>query len=384
MKIFYVFSIDYQLISHRRPIVEEAVRRGWDVTVVCKETGYRSAIENMGVRFIEAPINRVGTNPLEELRTLLYLYRLYKSEKPDLVHHVSTKVVLWGGLAAKMAGIPSVVNAINGLGTFFQNGKADSLTKKAILQIIRHSHRRKNIITILQNNDDKNFFTKHHAIPEEKIRIIQGSGVDLSEFPYTEEIPAKPLKLILTSRMLREKGILDVIRAAQILKEEYKGKIAFQLCGLIEQGAGAISKDELQTLCDGSYIQYLGQRNDVKELLKKSAVALLPSYYREGIPKSLIEATAIGRPIITTDSVGCRETVVDGENGFLIPIKSPEILAQKIKTLVDDAPLRHRMGLASRRIAEEKFSIAGVIERHFDIYATVAPGPSASQTAGAK
>ncbi len=371
MRVFYVFSIDYQLISHRRPIVAEAVRRGWDVTVVCKETGYRSTIEDMGVRFIEIPINRVGTNPREELRTLLYLYRLYKREKPDLVHHVSTKVVLWGGLAAKMAGVPCVVNAINGLGTFFQNGKADTLTKKAILQIIKYSHRREKVTTILQNEDDKAFFTNHHAIPEEKIRIIQGSGVDLSEFCYTEEIPVEPLKLILTSRMLREKGIFDVISAAQMLKKKYEGRIAFQLCGLIEQGAGAISKEELLPLCDGSYIQYLGQRNDVKELLKQSAIALLPSYYREGIPKSLIEATAIGRPIITTDSVGCRETVIDGENGFLIPVKSPEILAQKIDILVSDAALRHRMGLASRRIAEEKFSIASVIERHFEIYSSL-------------
>lgn len=368
MKIFYVFSIDYQLISHRRPVIQEALRKGWDVTVVTEDTGYRQQIEQMGVHFINLPINRVGTNPIEELNTCWFLYKLYKKEKPDIVHHVSTKVVLWGGLAAKLAKVQRVVNAINGLGTFFQNGKVDTMSKRIILQVMKFSHKREKVVTILQNTDDKAFFTGHHIIPEEKIRLISGSGIDLDDFCFTEESDEKPMKLLFTSRMLREKGVFDVIKAAQLLKQDYKNKICFQLCGLIEEGPSAIKKEELDELCDGTYIQYLGQRTDVKELLMRSAIVLLPSYYREGIPKSLIEATAIGRPIITTDSVGCRETVTDGVNGYLTPVKSPSVLAEKIKKLVNDSQLRKEMGRESRKIAEKRFSVKTVINNHFAIY----------------
>lgn len=370
MKIFYVFSIDYQLISHRRPIVEEAVKRGWDVSVIAKETEYRQQIEKMGVRYINLPINRVGTNPIEELKTCWFLYKLYKTEKPDLVHHVSTKVVLWGGLMAKLAKVPRVVNAVNGLGTFFQNGEVDSWSKRLILQIMKFSHLRKNFITIIQNDDDKAFFIKHGIIPSNQLRLIHGSGVDLAEYAFSEEKCLTPLNLSFTSRMLREKGVLDVIKAALLLKDKYQDKLCFQLCGLIEEGPSAISKKELDELCDGKYIQYLGQRTDIKDLLADSAIVLLPSYYREGIPKSLIEATAIGRPIITTDSVGCRETVINGVNGFLIPVKSPDVLAKKIEVLINDAPLRKKMGIESRKIAEEKFSIDLVISKHFAIYSS--------------
>ena len=379
MTIFYVFSIDYQLISHRKAIVQEAVNKGFKVTVVAADTGYRQEIENMGVRFIELPINRVGTNLIEELNTFKFLYKLYKKEKPDLVHHVSAKVVLWGGLAAKLTKVPRVVNAINGLGVFFQNGKIDSLTKRIFVRILNFSHRRDKVVTILQNKDDVEFFVSNNAIPREKIQMIDGSGIDLNDFQYTEEVVHSPLKLLFTSRMIREKGVMDVIEAAQLLKNTHKDKLCFQLCGLIESGPTAISKEDIEARCDGEYIQYLGQRTDVKELLQESAIVLLPSYYREGIPKSLIEAAAIGRPIVTTDSVGCRETVKDGVNGYLIPVKSPKALAEKISLLAADPELRKKMGRESRALAEKRFSLANVISRHFSIYESLLANPSSSK-----
>ena len=368
MTIFYVFSIDYQLISHRKAVVQEAISRGYEVSVVAANTGYRKEIENMGARFIELPINRVGTNPIEELKTLRFLCRLYRKEKPDIVHHVSTKVVLWGGLAAKLTCVKAVVNAINGLGVFFQNGKVDTFSKHVFMWILRFSQKRKNLVTILQNTDDVDFFVGNKAISRDKIRIIDGSGIDLNDYQYTEETPSVPLKLLFSSRMIREKGVLDIIEAAEILRARYENRLCFELCGLIETGPSAIAKEELERRCDGKYIRYMGQRNDIKDLLKESAVVLLPSYYREGIPKSLIEATATGRPIITTNSVGCRETVIDGVNGYLIPVKSPKILAEKIVHLVEAPDLRKKMGYESRKLAETRFSIETVIERHFEIY----------------
>ena len=368
MKLFYVFSIDYQLISHRRDVVEAAIAEGYDVTVVAKNTGYRDVITGMGARFVDLPINRVGTNPLEELRTLSFLYRLYRREKPDLVHHVSLKVSLWGGLAARLAKVPAVVNAINGLGVFFASGEVDSLGKRIMMKIFQFSNHRDKSVTIFQNTDDSSLFVQHRALRSEQIRLIDGSGVNLTKYKFVPEEETLPLSLLFTSRMVEEKGVLDIIEAAKLLKPQYEGRVRFQLCGLIESNPKAVNRETLERECDGEYIQYLGQRNDVLDLLRRAAVVLLPSYYREGIPKSLIEATAVGRPIITTDWVGCRETVQDGVNGFLIPIKSPATLAQKIEVLVTNKDLRRSMGEASRRIAEERFSIEMVINKHLQIY----------------
>lgn len=345
-----------------------AVKEGYDVTVVAEDTGYRKEIENMGVRFIELPINRVGTNLMEEMKTLKFLYKLYKKEKPDIVHHVSMKVVLWGGLAAKFAKVPGVVNAINGLGVFFESGEVDSLVKRIFIELVRFAHKRKNVLTIFQNNEDSDFFVSRGVIKQEQTRRINGSGVNIEVFKETPIAKDFPLKMLFSSRMVEEKGVLDIIEAAKLLKPKYEGKICFLLCGLLETNPKAVNKETLDRECDGKYIQYLGQRNDVKELLMESAIVLLPSYYREGIPKSLIEATAIGRPIITTDWIGCRETVVNNVNGFLIPIKSPKVLAEKIEILINDESLRISMGKESRKIAVSKFSIDEVIRRHLRIY----------------
>lgn len=367
-KIFYVFSIDYQLISHRKAVVQAAIQKGYNVTVVAQDTGYRKEIESMGAKFIDLPINRVGTNILEELKTFFFLFKLYKNHKPDLVHHISIKVVLWGALAARLAKVKNVVNAVNGLGVFFSTGEVDSLIKKIFMQLIRFSNNRKKCVTIFQNNEDKHFFLSNKALKESQIRIIRGSGVDLNEFKFSEPPLEFPLKIVFTSRMVKEKGVEDIINAAKLLKNKYFDKIQFLLCGLIETNPNAVSESYLQSECDGDYIQYLGHCTNIKDILSKSSIVLLPSYYREGIPKSLIEATAIGRPIITTNSVGCKETVEDGKNGFIVPIKSPEEIANKIEALVSNLDLISKMGKESRLLSEKEFSIDIVIDKHLQIY----------------
>ena len=367
-KLFFVFSIDYQLISHRRRVVEAAIQNGYHVTVVAQDTGYRKEIESIGCDFIELPINRVGTNIFEELKTLRFLYKLYRKEKPQIVHHVSIKVSLWGGLAARLARVNGVVNAINGLGVFFESGELDSMVKKVFMRIIRFSNHRKNCVTIFQNNDDKGFFVNNHGIKPEQCRMISGSGVDLEEFAYSEVPADLPMKIVFTSRMVKEKGVLDIIEAAKILREKYYDKIQFQLCGLIETSPTAIPSSLLETECDGKYLCYMGHVKNVKQVLTESTIVLLPSYYREGIPKSLIEATSIGRPIVTTDWVGCRETVKDGVNGYIIPIKSPTVLAERLEQIITNPELAKRMGEASRQLAETMFSINTVVDAHLTIY----------------
>lgn len=176
------------------------------------------------------------------------------------------------------------------------------------------------------------------------------------------------IHIIFTGRMVKEKGVFVLIDAAEELRENYQSKIDFWLCGGLSNNPNAITEEELTSKCDGEYIQWLGFRSDIRSLLQQSSIVAFPSYYREGVPKSLIEACAIGRPIITTNSIGCKDTVEDGFNGFLIPIKNSEALAEKLKILIDNKDLRTTMGINSRRIAERDFSLDNVIEKHLQIY----------------
>lgn len=168
--------------------------------------------------------------------------------------------------------------------------------------------------------------------------------------------------------MVREKGTFVLIDAAEKLRKDYSEKIDFWLCGGLSNNPNGIKESELRAKCDGSYIQWLGFRTDVKELLQKACIVAFPSYYREGVPKSLIEAAAVGRPIITTNSIGCKDTVEDGVNGFLIPVKNSDALAEKLKILIDDKDLRIRMGENSRKIAERDFDIKNVVKKHLEVY----------------
>ena len=176
------------------------------------------------------------------------------------------------------------------------------------------------------------------------------------------------LHVIFTARMVREKGTLILIDAAEELRKDYESKVDFWLCGKLSDNPNALSEEELRAHCDGNYIQWLGFRKDVKELLQQASIVAFPSYYREGVPKSLIEACATGRPIVTTNSIGCKDTVDDGVNGFLIPVKDSHTLADKLRILIDNPDLRRRMGEASRQKAEREFSLDDVIKKHLEVY----------------
>jgi glycosyltransferase involved in cell wall biosynthesis len=195
-----------------------------------------------------------------------------------------------------------------------------------------------------------------------------GSGINLNQYKFQEEPKSEKLRVLFTARMVEDKGVLVLIEAANILREKYQDKVEFLLCGGLETNPLAVSKERLLELCDGKYIQWLGKRNDVKELLESSHVFAFPSYYKEGLPKSCIEATAVGRPVITCDSTGCRDTVIDGKTGFLVPIKDSEALASRLKILFDDSRLRQEMGVNARKFAEATFSLEDVIVSHLDIY----------------
>lgn len=366
-KLFIIVHIDSFLLSHRKDIAVRAKEKGYDVTIVAKDTGRREEIEGLGLHFVDLPINRSGQNILQELKTFRFLYRLYRREKPNIVHHVGLKTILWGTLAAKLAGVCGVVNAISGLGMLFVEENR-SLIARLLPLVFRFSHHRKNLTVIFQNDEDKSLFLRHRIIKEEQSCFIKGSGVDLNLFCYQPEPENGTINVLLTARMVVEKGVLVLVDAAMKLKERYKEKVEFWLCGGLDDNPKAISRERLLAVCDGKYIQWLGYRKDVRELLNACHIVAFPSYYKEGLPKSLIEASAVGRPIITTDSTGCRDTVVDGYNGFLIPIKDSDALAKKLETLFEDKALRQEMGRHSRLLAERDYSIENVVDKHLEIY----------------
>lgn len=366
-KLFVIVNVDWFFLSHRLPVALAAQKAGWDVTIVTADTGKLKDISAKGLKVIDLPMSRSGMNIKEELGTLNFLWKLYKREKPDVVHHVGMKTILWGSLAAKFAKVNGVVNAVSGLGGFFAEDNK-GLLAKVMPKVLRYSHNRKNLLVIFQNHEDEAMYVKKGIIKNSQTRFIKGSGVNLKVFCYTPEPVSDKVKVILTARMIEEKGIFLLTEAAERLRREYEDKAEFWLVGGIDDHPGAITKEQLNAACDGKYIKWLGYRTDVKELLQSSHIVAFPSYYMEGLPKSLIEATAIGRPIITTQSIGCKDTVDDGVNGYLIPTKDVDALAGKLRLLMDNADLRQKMGKAARQKAEKEFSLDVVIEKHLNIY----------------
>lgn len=366
-KLFIVVNVDWFFLSHRKDVALAAKEAGWDVTIVTADTGKLKEVEALGLKTINLPMSRSGMNIVEELKTLNWLRKLYKREKPDVVHHVGMKTILWGTLAAKFSRVHGVVNAISGLGGFFAEDNKGILAK-VMPMVLRFSHARKNLLCIFQNDDDWGLYVKHGIIKHEQGRFIKGSGVDLNQFCYTSEPEEGKIKVMLTARMIVEKGVFLLTEAAERLRSKYEGKVEFFLVGGLDDHPGAITKEQLEAVCDGSYIQWLGYRTDVRDLLKQCHIMAFPSYYMEGLPKSLIEADAIGRPIITSNSVGCKETLVDGYNGFLIQPKDVDALTEKLDLLLSDKELRVKMGKNARKYAEDYFSIEVVKERHLAIY----------------
>jgi glycosyltransferase involved in cell wall biosynthesis len=278
--------------------------------------------------------------------------------------------MLWGSVAAKYANIKSLINAVCGLGILYTDGFKSAI-KRLLPVILRKVLKRENSIVIFQNMEDRNLFISRGIVGEWQCRYIKGSGIDLKEFAYTPEPEEGKVRVMFAARMIEEKGVFVLVDAAKKLREKYYDRVQFILCGMIDNNPKSISKETLKAMCDGEYIQWLGHRTDILNILQGSHIVALPSYYREGLPKSLIEAAAVGRPIITTDAVGCRDTVEDGYNGFIVPVKDSDALAEKLSILIENKDLRVEMGRNSRKLAERDFSIDNVVAQHLEIYRTL-------------
>lgn len=370
-KLFIIVNQDSFFLSHRRPVAEEALAQGYDVTIVAQDTGRSADIKALGLGFIDLPIDKAGVNPLKEASTFWFLYRLFRREKPDIVHNVGLKAILWGGLAARLAGVRGIVSAVSGLGVLFSPDYPHQALRKAVTSVLKYIHRSESVCCIFHNMEDRDVLLRAGVVNEKQCFRTMGSGIDLEEYAYCPEPSEGKIHILFTARMVEDKGVLVLVDAASRLKDEFAESVDFILCGGLDTNPNAITKEQLESLCDGTYIKWLGMRSDVLRLLRESHIFAFPSYYKEGLPKSCIEAAAVGRPVVTCDSTGCRDAVEDGVTGFLVPVKDSGALAERLRWLITHPQERKKMGEAARAFAEKTFSIKEVVDIHMEIYRRV-------------
>lgn len=367
-KLLFFVTEDWYFCSHRMPLAQAMKKQGSEIIVVTRIRNHRPQIESEGFKVIPIEIMRSGKNPFQDLKVIKSLIHIFRSEHPDIVHLVAMKPVLYGSLAAWIAGIPFVVTALAGMGHVFTSEQWQARLLQPFIRIsFRLLLNRKNTRIILQNPDDQKMFVESGILDPSRIRLIRGSGVDINIFAPTPESDGI-LTVILASRMLRDKGIVEFYDAAKLLQKR-KVKAKFVLVGDPDpMNPTSISKQTLEASQREGVLEWWGHRDDMPEVFARSHIVCLPTFYGEGVPKVLIEAAACGRSIVTTDMPGCREIVRDGENGILVPVKDPLALADAIQQLVEDPDLRKRMGLFGREIAVNEFSIEKVVQKTLAVY----------------
>jgi len=368
-KLAFVVNVDWFFISHRLPIALKALEAGYEVHLLCGITHHADYLKRLGLIVHPFPFSRSGKNIVKELSCFFTLYRRIKSIKPDLMHLVTIKPVLYGGIIARIAAVPAVVSAISGLGFLFveREGRKVRLFRDVVLFLYRFAMGHPNQRVIFQNLTDMNALVSTGSVQKDKTKIIRGSGVNLQDYSMVAEPEGTPV-IIMASRLLKDKGVHEFVAAARVIKE--KGINArFQLVGEPDpENPESITEETLQTWQTEGVVECLGYRSDIAKLFAQAHIVVLPSYYREGLPKVLIEAAACGLAVITTDMPGCRDAIEPDVSGVLVPARDVMALAEAMDDLLSNDVRRRQMGYAGRDLAEREFSIEKVVATHLDIY----------------
>ena len=367
-KLLFFVTEDWYFCSHRLPLALSAKQAGYDVLVVTRVKEHGDRITGAGLRLIPLPISRRGINPLTEFALIFRLISIYRSERPDIVHHVALKPVLYGSIASLATRIPYIVNAMAGLGILFSSNSLRSRLLRPILKLsFRFFLNRQNTHVLLQNPDDVQLMCDDVVLDRERITLIRGSGVDTDQFRSSPEPPGDII-VVLASRMLWDKGVGEFVEAARKLKQNGT-KARFVLVGKGDkENPSGISDKILQEWHSEGVIEWWGHRDDMPEVFACSHIVCLPSYYGEGVPKVLIEAASCARPIVTTNTPGCREIVRDGINGILIPTRNVEAITVAVSRLIASPELRVRMGEKGREMVESEFSVEKVNAETLRVY----------------
>lgn len=348
----------HSLFWFRIDMMREFLNRGYRVVAVGQEDEkkWSDRFLEYGITYRKIDAERNGTNPIKDLRTYKSIKKIISEEKPDKIFCYQAKTVIYGCMAAKKKKITEVYPLIAGLGSIFLGQGLKNKILCAVLKLeYKYSLKQAKRI-FFQNPDDVKRFVGDKIISADKICMINGSGVDTSKF-LTAPIPTQPAFLLI-ARLIRDKGVMEYLNAARIVKNNYPNA-RFLLVGPFDTNPSAIGEDELSEYVQDGTVEYFGEQADVLPYIQMSSVYVLPSYH-EGTPKTVLEAMSCARPVITTDAPGCRETVIDGENGFLVPVKDANALAKRMEEFILNHSLCEMMGKAGRRIAEEKFDIKKV------------------------
>ncbi|HEY6970718.1 MAG TPA: glycosyltransferase family 4 protein [Candidatus Angelobacter sp.] len=367
-KLLFVVTEDWYFWSHRLPIARAALRAGYDVVVATRVSTYADRITTAGFRLIPLQLSRGSYSPREEFRSIGQLRSIYRQERPQIVHHVALKPILYGSIAALGQKEMKVVNAFAGLGYLAASSSMKArVLRPMVWSAMRFLLNRPQSHLLLQNREDKDVLMGKLKVPPEKITVIRGSGVNVEVFQPTTEPIGTPV-VLLASRMLWIKGVQQFVAAAQMLRKKGLSP-RFILAGDGDPNSpSCVPRQELLDWQNSGAVEWWGHNQDMTAVFRQANVVCLPSHGGEGVPKVLMEAAASGRAIITTDVPGCRDIVRDGVNGLLVPPKDVPALAHAIEKLLNDPPQREQMAIHGRNIAVTEFSEDVVVRQTLEMY----------------
>jgi len=366
MKILYIVNVDWFFVSHRLPIALKAIKKGYEVHLACEITDQEDYLKSLGIKIHRVKFKRGWSGVLFDLKSIFSLGKIINTLKPDICHSVTIKPVLYGGMLSRLFSVKKSVLAISGLGYVFIN---NNLKLKILRQFIIFLYKcaiSKSTTLIFQNESDREYFTKRKLCDYSQTELVMGSGVDLKYFNFQPEDKGV-MNIIFLGRLLKDKGIEEFCRAAEIilLKHDF---VQFKIFGDFDQeNPQGINIEYLKTKYNNPNITFHGHTNNVREALRNSNIVVLPSY-REGMPKTLLEAASCGRAIITTDVPGCRDAIVNNQTGLLVEVKNAISLSDAMQNLIFSNKLREEFGKNGRKFAERNFDINEVIKRHINIY----------------
>lgn len=360
MKIAVLSSHTPSLFWFRIDMMEDFIKKGHTVIALGQkaESDWKDNFRKYNIEYRQIYVERNGTNPLKDIKTYRELQKFIQKEKPDKVFAYQAKTIIYGSIAAKFSGITEVYLLIAGLGSVFEGTGLRNKIIKTIIKIEYKAACKCSRKVFFQNNDDKNEFIRYGLIKQNKAVIIHGSGVNLEKFkpvPFPEESA-----FLFIGRLIKDKGIMEYLEACKEIKAKYHNMHCL-LVGPYDSNPSALKPEELKDYIDDGIIEYYGEQSDVRPFISQCSTYVLPSYH-EGTPKSVLEAMAMGRAIITTDAPGCRETVVNGVNGFLVPVRNSDMLTKKMIWMIEHKREEKMMGEKSLEICTEKFDVKKVNE----------------------
>lgn len=366
MKIILLANTDWYLYNYQLNLAQKIIDDGHEVILISPPGKFGRILMNSGLNWRPFPLSRRGLNPISETGSIMKLTNLYRQIKPDITHHFTAKCILYGSFAAKMSRVPQIINAVTGRGYIYShNDWSTAAARKIISPIFKLALYGTEVI--FQNEEDRNFFLGKKIINEDHAHLIPGSGVDVDKFQVSPFPSGKPI-ILMPSRMLWSKGVNEFITAASIFKKNGVDAL-FVLVGEPDPGnPDSIPVNQLEEWDRLENVEWWGWQDDMVKVFQKSTVVCLPSYYGEGLPKSLIEGASSGRPLVATDIPGCREVIRQGINGYLVPIKDGDSLAEAIEKIITDKHLAKQMGRNSRKIVECRYSTEIINNATISIY----------------